>query len=94
LKPGKPDTYHGNCLKIIDPLSFYDAHNACYSMGGHLARIDSYETNQLIGNQMDPLPYNPDVRQLLWIDYTDMYTEGVWLDSKNNTPGQGLKMAG
>ena len=56
-------------------------------MGGHLARMDNSAINFLIGSQAEPFEYNPTVSDVLWIDYTDAYKEGTWLDYRNNTHG-------
>ena len=41
LNPKGRDSAHGNCVAIFQPMTFWEAKEKCYAMGGHLPRIDS-----------------------------------------------------
>lgn len=78
----------GNCVKILPPSTHYDATSECKKHGGHLARPVSAKHNRLIALQgsSEILPTSRKFIRPLWIGYSDVNREGVYVDWEGNRP--------
>ena len=85
IDPLNPEKQYGNCIKILPPMPFYMAQEECCIDGGHLARIEDKDDNQLIA---ELAPYNETayVHELIWIGYTDTDREGYFVDFDQQYP--------